>query len=204
MPLVRLNPRNLRSLSRALGAGLLVTLLAACSGGGGGAMTAATQAIQAIEITPNNPQVAAGTSAQLVATAILSDGTHEDVTLMVSWTSSNAQAATVSGGVATGLAAGSTTISASAGSVTGHTTLAVTPATLMTIEVTPPTRSVAKGSKTQFKATGLFSDRSTQDLTSQVNWDSSNPAVATVTNAAGSAGSATATGMGATHISASL
>src|SRR5262249_42171822 len=105
---------------------------------------------------------------------------------------------------ATGLAAGSTTISASAGSVTGHTTLAVTPATLMTIEVTPPTRSVAKGSKTQFKATGLFSDRSTQDLTSQVNWDSSNPAVATVTKAAGSAGSATATGMGATHISASL
>ena len=203
MPLPRLNLGNLRSLARALAAGLLITLVA-CSGGGGGGMSAVAPTIRSIEITPNNPQIAAGTSAQLVATAIFSDGSHQDVTSNVTWTSSNEQAATVSNGLATGLTAGSTTISASTASTIGQTTLAVTPATLMAIEVTPPNPSVAKGSNTRFKATGVFSDRSTQDLTSQVNWVSSNPAVATVTNAAGSAGMATATGTGATHINASL
>src|SRR5262249_3828671 len=112
--------------------------------------------------------------------------------------------ATVDSGLATGLRSGFSTISASSGAVTGVAKLAVTASALMSIEVTPPNPSIAKGSNTQFTATGVFSDKSTQNLTSQVTWVSSNPAVATVTNAAGSAGTATATGVGTAQISASL
>ena len=50
--------------------------------------------------------------------------------------------------------------------------------------------------------TGLYSDNSTQDLTTQVTWTSSDNAVATVSNAAGSNGLATTAGVGSTTVSA--
>ncbi|MGH8283316.1 MAG: Ig-like domain-containing protein [Gammaproteobacteria bacterium] len=76
--------------------------------------------------------------------------------------------------------------------------------TLQSIAVTPATPSIAKGANTQFTATGVYSDHSTQDLTSQASWSSSNTAIATVSNAAGTAGLVTTTGTGTATISASL
>src|SRR5215813_12347736 len=169
MSFARFDAHALRSLARGLILGLLVALTA-CSVSGGGSGSGTVRAIQSIEITPNNPQVAVGTSAQLTATAILSDGSHQDVTANVAWASSNEHAATVSSGLATGLRSGFSTISASTGGVSGETKLAVTASALMSIEVTPPNPSVAKGSNTHFTATGVFSDKSTQNLTSQVTW----------------------------------
>ena len=51
---------------------------------------------------------------------------------------------------------------------------------LVSITVTPDMPSVALGVTQQFKATGIFSDTSTADLTSSVSWTSANPAVASV------------------------
>jgi hypothetical protein len=160
--------------------------------------------IRSIEITPANAHLAAGTKAQLTATAVLSDSTHKDITAQVAWASSNSTAATisssaVSSGLATALSPGSTTISAAINGVMGQTTLAVTPATLASIEVTPPSPSAAKGTTARFRATGVFSDHSAQDLTSQVTWSSSDPAVATISRAGGSAGLALARDVGSTH-----
>ena len=59
----------------------------------------------------------------------------------------------------------------------------MTDATLVSIEVLPAAPSIASGSTQQFTATGLYTDNSTQDLTAQVTWDSSDGAVATVSNA---------------------
>jgi len=70
--------------------------------------------------------------------------------------------------------------------------------------VTPPAASVAKGRKPQYTATGTFSDLSTQDITNQVLWASSDLTVATISNAGGSQGLATTLGLGATTISAAL
>ena len=72
----------------------------------------------------------------------------------------------------------------------------------MSIEVSPAAPSIANGLTQQFTATGLYSDDSTQDLTTQVTWASSDPAVATVSNAAGSNGLATTAGVGSTTVSA--
>ena len=41
-------------------------------------------------------------------------------------------------------------------------------------------------------ATGTYTDNSTQDLTSLVTWDSSNTSIASISNASGSSGLATA------------
>ena len=218
--------------------------------------------IKSIEITPANAHLAAGTKAQLTATAVLSDSTHKDVTAQVAWASSNPTAATIStsamsNGMATALSTGSTTISASTSGVIGSdpaggdagdarvdrgdpaeserrerddgtiqgyrrvlgpldtgsdfagdvvlvgpcgrhdqqrgrlqrtrtgermsaprtsaqpstavtspdASLTVTAATLVSIAVTPPSPSIAKGLTQQFTATGTYTDNSTQNLT---------------------------------------
>ena len=59
-------------------------------------------------------------------------------------------------------------------------TLTVTPATLTMIMVSPTNPSLTQGQTEQFMAMGMYSDNSSQDLTTQVTWVSSNTAVATI------------------------
>jgi Bacterial Ig-like domain (group 2) len=70
--------------------------------------------------------------------------------------------------------------------------------TLVSIAVTAPGLSMAKGTSEQFTATGTYSDQTTQNLTSSVTWISQNTGVATVT----AAGSVTAAGAGTCAIQA--
>jgi 6-phosphogluconolactonase len=70
--------------------------------------------------------------------------------------------------------------------------------TLVSIAVTPATPSIGLGATQQFKATGTFSDNSTQDLTSQVTWDSATKTVATIS----AAGLATSVAQGTSKITA--
>jgi len=106
-------------------------------------------------------------------------------------------------GRATGVAPGGPLlISATAGTITGTTQLTVTSALLVSIEVTPPNPQLAAGTTQQFTATGLFTDNNTQNLTTQVTWQSSNATIATISNAAGSQGLATSVGVGTTPITA--
>src|SRR5262249_12498648 len=72
--------------------------------------------------------------------------------------------------------------------------------TLTSIAVTPANPTLTVGATQQFNATGTYSDSSTQSLTSQVTWASSNTSVATVS----SGGVATAVTTGSTTISATL
>jgi hypothetical protein len=97
-----------------------------------------------------------------------------------------------------------TMVSATLGAVSGSTALTVSSAKLMSIAVTPADQSVSKGATVQYKATGTYSDMSTQDLTTQVSWTSSSNKVALVSNAPGSQGLATAVSAGATTIKATL
>jgi len=70
---------------------------------------------------------------------------------------------------------------------------------LMSISVTPIDQIITMGATQQYAATGTYSDGSTQDLTSQVTWASSNN-TATINGA----GLATATNSGSAIISASF
>lgn len=87
-----------------------------------------TATLTAIAVTPVNPSNVAGTTRQFVATATYSDGTTQDVTSVATWTSSSTAVATItSAGLATGQSAGTSTIAAKQGAITGSTTLTVTP-----------------------------------------------------------------------------
>ena len=73
--------------------------------------------------------------------------------------------------------------------------------TLSSIAVTPNTPGkLAVGATQQFKAMGAYSDKSTADITSKVNWKSSNMAADTIS----SSGLATGVGIGGANISASM
>ncbi|MGH3755678.1 MAG: beta strand repeat-containing protein, partial [Pseudonocardiaceae bacterium] len=83
-----------------------------------------------LTLSPQNPSLFVGESQPFTATGTLTDGTMQNVTTQVTWTSSDETKTTInSGGVATALAVGTTTITASKttsmGPVTASTTLTV-------------------------------------------------------------------------------
>ena len=282
-------------------AGVGSTTVSATSGGvtGSTTLTVTDATLVSIEVSPAAPSIANGLTQQFTATGHLHATTRRRTSRRRSpGRSSDSAVATVSNaagsnGLATTAGVGSTTVSATSGAVTGSTTLTVTDATLVSIEVTPATPSIANGSTQQFTATGIYTrqldagphdaghlglvgrrggdgeqrrrlerpgdhgrrrqhhrvgdqrrgdrqhdvdgdrrdagvdrgdagdpehrerldsavhgdrhstrDNSTQDLTTQVTWASSDSAVATVSNAAGSNGLATTAGVGSTTVSA--
>jgi uncharacterized protein YjdB len=80
-----------------------------------------------IAITPANPSIAHTGTIQLTATGTWSNGTMTDVTSTATWTSGTTADATVgTTGLVTGVAAGSSVITATSGGVSGHTTVTLT------------------------------------------------------------------------------
>ncbi len=162
-----------------------------------------------IQITPAQSQLAVKGSEQLLATGIYSDGSKANLTATAVWSSSDAMVAAVSNannskGQVTGVGAGTATITATVGGISGTATVTVIVAKLVGITIAPQNPSTPKGSQLQFKATGTYNDGSTIDVTSQVTWSTDAPGVATISNANGTNGLATAVAPGKTTVSATL
>jgi len=135
-------------------------------------LTVTAAALVSVSVGPQNLSLRPGVSVQLTATGTYSDGSHQDLTSSAAWTSSAIAVAAVGPtGVATAVTGGSTTITATSGSVSGNDLLSV--ASLVSIAVTPSAPTVPLGEQQQLSATGTFSDGSTQDLTSSATWSSS-------------------------------
>jgi hypothetical protein len=156
--------------------------------------------VQSIRVTTSNLTIAKGLTTQFQAIATLGNGTMEDVSGSVTWASSDTGVVTItSGGLAKGVGVGSATIqAASTGGVVGSAVLQVTIATVASIGVTSANYLIPNGGSEQFAAMGIFTDGSTQDLTTLVTWNSTDMSVATIT----AGGLATAVGNGMTSIQA--
>jgi hypothetical protein len=139
-----------------------------------------------------------------IGTLVLGAAT-QNLTTSALWTSSSPTVATISNtGLATALALGATNISASFDSITSSptVTLTVTQPVLISIAITPTSKSIALGLTQQYKAIGTYSDGSTPDITSIVTWKSSQLGVATMSTS--TKGLATSVAQGTTTITASL
>jgi trimeric autotransporter adhesin len=152
-------------------------------------------ALQSISVTPAAPVIARGTSQQFAAIGSYSDGTTQTLTTVATWQTGNAAVATIN---ATGLAAspnngltGSTIVTATSGTISGTAILYVTAAELTGLTITPTNATIVRGETRPLVAIGQFSDGTTQELTSQAAWQSGNPAIASVSNAAGTRGQVT-------------
>lgn len=165
-------------------------LLSGCGGGGyggGGGGMYATPILTSIAITPSSGIVIIGTPAQLTATGNYSNGTTADLTSLVTWTSVAPGTASVgsSTGLVTGVAVGTTNITAAMPSLYGTITspaasITVTDAMLQSIAITPATISIARGNTTTFTATGTFLGGLVGNVSGSVTWASSDPTVATI------------------------
>ncbi len=167
-------------------------------------VTVTSAVLQSLALTPPNASVAAGLSLSLVATGTFSDGSTSDLTTTASWSSDTPATASVMGGVVTGHAVGTTTLRATVGGISGATGFTVSSALLQQLQVTPVNASRAKGLPQQFTATGLFTDGSTQDLTTSVTWASSASGTVSISNASGSKGVGSTLGLGTVSITATL
>ena len=192
-----------QATARALG-GVTIT---ATSGtiSGSTPLTVASASLVSLVISDGDVTIANNTSHQFTAIGIYNDGSRHGLTGHVTWSSSQTGIATISvSGHARGVSPGATTITATLNSVSASVNLDVTNATIAAIAVAPSSRTIPPLTRLSFTAVGTFSDASTQDLTADVDWASSNPPAATISNQSGTLGIATGVGAGMTSISAAF
>jgi uncharacterized protein YjdB len=137
--------------------------------------------VASIVVTPNPTSVAVGQTRQLTAVARdASNATISGVTFQ--WSSGSTQTATVDvNGLVTGRATGTVSITAAAGSVSGSSSVTVTPAPVASVTVTPSAPTVTAGQTVQLTAT--LKDAQGNVLTGRtVTWQSSDLTRATVSS----------------------
>jgi len=170
---------------------LLSAFVAACGGGGQdpilGSPAVGSPVLVSVAVTPATASVPTSGIQPFMATATYSDASTRDVTTLSSWTSGTVGVATVvqTTGVATGVSAGTSLITANFDGKTGSATLTVTAATLVSVVVTPATATLPVSGIQPFTATATFSDGTTRDVTAFSGWTSGTPSVGTVVQTTG-------------------
>lgn len=154
--------------------------------------------VASITVTPPNPSIVAGGTQQLTAT--LRDAANNVLSgRNTSWSSTAEAVATVSiNGLVTAIAPGSTQVRATSEGVTGQVTVTVTPVPVASVSVSPTAATLAPTQQVTITATAKDAQGAT--LTGRpFDWNTSNPAVASVSNA----GVVTAIATGSATITAS-
>jgi trimeric autotransporter adhesin len=131
--------------------------------------------LNSITVGPSSVNVPVGKTQQMAATGSYNDGSTQNITGKsgIVWQSSDESLATISGtGLVTGVAAGSPTITAQLGTISGQATVNVTLSNITSIVVTPSTANIsANGGTANFTAEANVSGSSTQiDVSAQVAW----------------------------------
>ena len=171
--------------------------------------------ISSIYITPSSVTVGVGQNTPLTAYATYSDGTQNQISGgSVGWTSSATNIATVTspGGSVTGVAIGSSTVTASSQGVSGTATVTVTLANITSLVITTTqgstqnqTTATINGTTGSLQFYAYANGSASNDVTQSVTWTSSNTSVATISSGGSSGnGFATAVAAGTTNITATI
>ncbi len=172
---------NAAGLATSTGAGTVTITASSGSVSGTASLTVTAAALVSIAVTPSNSGMAIGTTKQFTATGTFSDSTTQDITASVLWGSSSPAAATINNqGLASSVAAGTTTITATVGSVSGSTGLTVSAVNLVSLAINPADPRVQRHTLIKFTAIGTFSDGSTSSSLSGLTWKSSKPQFASI------------------------
>ena len=126
--------------------------------------------------------LAAGTSDLLWAQGLYSDGSQQDLSASVTWTSGNRPVATIDpSGKARARTPGTVQFTAQAGGISGSLAVQVSSASLTALALTDSNAgSMAVGTRNALKALGTFSDQSSQDLSQTLAWQVDNANVASI------------------------
>ena len=133
--------------------------------------------LDSISISPSTATLFNSKSQQFTCKAYYSDGTNQNVTSSATWSNSPGTAGSIdSNGLFTASSSttGTETVTASYGGqvTTASVTVSAT-VTLSSVEVSPSSVGLSNGSTQQFTCTAIYSDESTQDVTSSATWSTS-------------------------------
>ena len=150
---------------------------------GTASVTVGQAALIGITITPSQSSLPIGESEQLAATGNFSDGSVQNLTQAVLWSSSGSAIASVSSaGSVVANALGSATINATAGAVTGSAGLTVTPAVVVSLNIVPATFSFVLGNTSQLQASAAWSDGTVSNVTASAAWSATPASIASITS----------------------
>ena len=146
-------------------------------------LTVGPPVVASVSVFPSSWSLPIGIILVLEATATYSDGSTANVTNTATWTSSNESVVYVGNNIGqkgwtVGIILGSETVTATLDGASGSSAITVIPAAFTSITIAPVNPTVGALRTQAFTATGHKSNGQIQDLTSEVTWSSSNPAVA--------------------------
>ncbi|BCS52567.1 Ig-like domain-containing protein [Geobacter sp. SVR] len=190
----------------------MIVLLSGCGWGGTPTRHNDITPLTSMQISAVSPTIAPLTSTKLSVKGNYSGLFTRDITDLATWSSDTPAIADFltagSPSRVTARASGTAILTAkvvtATGTVTATFSLTISSATIDTLTISPAAPTIAKGLSTQFTASGLFSDGTTQDLTFDAVWSSSAPTVASVSNDPASKGLAQALTAGTTTIAATF
>ncbi len=137
--------------------------------------------LETLVIDPSAPEAPIGETVALELTGTFSDGHAEALALAADWESSNPGVATVNDrGEVSARAEGQARVTASYAGVEAEVLFRARPATLLELEIAPPTATLPAGIFQDFTVSGRYSDGRTEDVGDDAVWESSAPGVATV------------------------
>lgn len=163
-----------------------------------------------IAITPSALSLAKGSSNAVNIIAIFTDQSFVDISNEVQWQNTNSSTAAITpntNSTSSTLVAndlGVTTLTASFQTFEATLEVTVTDAILSELTISPTNTSIPVGLSQRFYASGLYSDGSIQDLSTQVTWISDNEATATIDNITTLEGTAHSLSAGIATISATF
>ena len=160
------------------------TISAAIDDMSGSTVLNVSRDIVSIKVTPASSSIVNGAVQQFTAMGTFSDKTVKDITSSAVWSSSNTNVAFVdaTGRTVAGNVAGAVVISASLGTKRGSATLKVR-RELISITIMPESAMIMAHETQRFGAIGSYSDRTTQDLTETVEWETSDASIAEIDQA---------------------
>lgn len=148
-------------------------------------ITVTNAKLTGLALNPQGISMPLGLVQQFAATATYSNGATGDAGSSIAWSVSPTNVASIDAtGLLSSLAPGSFTVIATSGlgnnAVTATATGTVTTAVITLLDVTPASLSLPDGNAQPFHAWVQLSSGTQQDVTSSVQWTSSNTAVATI------------------------
>ena len=167
-----------------------------------------TAELVSLEIWPQNPQMPLGTSQAFYTIGTYTDNTRAGLTAVSVWTSTDPSIAFVGNtpepGFVSALAVGTVEIQATIGNISVSTTVDVTDAEIVSIQMHPPVLALPAGDDGQVKAYAVYSDNSIREVTGEAAWSIDDVGIAVVSNADGQRGEITALNPGEAVVTASF
>ena len=162
--------RRKLQLTVSFGVLLLVALAVGCNG------FFVDPILQTIQVGPSGQQILVGRSIQLTATGTYDQqGQQKDITGKAFWSSDANEVATVSAaGLVTGVGAGTATITASSGTVSGSASVTVSLTGVTSIAVTPSSQAVSASAGVPFCLQAIAAPSGT-DISSTATWTFTDP-----------------------------